>query len=836
MIVPFVWTILFFVSNNIAKADEDFWTGKVYPTENFKGNSVQLKPFNNLDFNWGKGSPAKGIPTDHFSTIFQRKINLDEGGYNLQVWVNDGVQVYVDGKLKINQWQNVSTGHFAKPIYLKAGTHTIKIKQKEISGISSLKFMLDDLMRDNRWYGMAFPKENLTGTPVLLGYKPQIQDLNFNWGRESPAKGIPADHFSTIFQRKFNLDEGAYNLQVWANDGVQVYVDGELKIDQWKNVSTGHFAKPIYLKAGTHTVKIKQKEISGISNLKFMLDDLMRDNRWYGMAFPKENLTGTPVLLGYKPQIPDLNFNWGRESPAKGIPADHFSTIFQRKFNLDEGAYNLQVWANDGVQVYVDGELKIDQWKNVSTGHFAKPIYLKAGTHTIKIKQKEISGISNLKFMLDDLLRDNRWYGMVFPKDNLTGSPVLLGYKPQIPYLDFNWGYGSPAGGIPSNHFSAVFQRKINIEKNGSYVLNAKANDGVRVYVDGKRMIDSWIPSNNRLRTRTINLSKGTHVVRVEYKEITEAAALKFDIKKPGPNYIYRYTNYDLTVDQMINKQMELKNPGPQTDVRFNAYVSSDAIDSNGRVNGDWNVRSGPGTNYDKVDLLHNGETVSVVSGENDWYEIRYLLGGWENATYNETSYYINPNNFSVKSDAYFQFLKLSESAQLNADEVNQKILGDKGILKGRAHAFIQAGEEFHVNEIYLISHALLETGNGESALANGVYSHGKKVYNMYGIGARDSCPIDCGAEYAYEHGWFSPDSAIIGGAEFIAESYISKGQDTLYKMRWNPANPAAHQYATDIGWAVKQTSKIDKLYNLLESYTLVFDVPRYKVFGLKME
>src|SRR5699024_11256103 len=57
--------------------------------------------------------------------------------------------------------------------------------------------------------------------------------------------------------------------------------------------------------------------------------------------------------------------------------------------------------------------------------------------------------------------------------------------------------------------------------------------------------------------------------------------------------------------------------------------------------------------------------------------------------------------------------------------------------------------------------------------------------------------------------GWFTPQDAIVGGAEFIGEKYISVGQDTLYKMRWNPANPATHQYATDAGWAVKQTGNI---------------------------
>ncbi|SUJ93207.1 Bifunctional autolysin [Staphylococcus aureus] len=43
---------------------------------------------------------------------------------------------------------------------------------------------------------------------------------------------------------------------------------------------------------------------------------------------------------------------------------------------------------------------------------------------------------------------------------------------------------------------------------------------------------------------------------------------------------------------------------------------------------------------------------------------------------------------------------------------------------------------------------------------------------------------------------------AIVGGAKFIGNSYVKAGQNTLYKMRWNPAHPGTHQYATDVDWA----------------------------------
>src|SRR5690606_23424240 len=123
----------------------------------------------------------------------------------------------------------------------------------------------------------------------------------------------------------------------------------------------------------------------------------------------------------------------------------------------------------------------------------------------------------------------------------------------------------------------------------------------------------------------------------------------------------------------------------------------------------------------------------------------------------------------------------------LSAKEVNEKILNNKGNLTGMAQAFIDAGRQYNINEAYLIAHALHETGNGKSALASGIPvdkngkvtrdSNGKIVensqtahivYNMYGYGANDSCPIDCGAKYAFDRGWFTLSESIIGGASSI--------------------------------------------------------------------
>ena len=311
----------------------------------------------------------------------------------------------------------------------------------------------------------------------------------------------------------------------------------------------------------------------------------------------------------------------------------------------------------------------------------------------------------------------------------------------------------------------------------------------------------------------------------------------------PGHNINTVYTEYNITIEELTNIQMQAN---PQTDQKYNTYIREDALKTNSQTNptsgvvqgSGWRARGGAGTDFWTVGKVNKGETLrikSIVKGTdgNNWYEIDYNRS-WVNASPEDVAYHLEPNNFIQNPVSSFQFLKLSETTGLEQFEVNERILAGKGILQGHAATFIAASEKYGVNDMYLISHALLETGNGKSQLANGVEINGKTVYNMFGIGAYDGSAVESGAKFAFEHGWFSPVEAIIGGAEFIASGYISKGQDTIYKMRWNPeaaeaTGVATHQYATDIGWATKQVKQIHNLYSLLDSYKITLELPLYK-------
>lgn len=244
----------------------------------------------------------------------------------------------------------------------------------------------------------------------------------------------------------------------------------------------------------------------------------------------------------------------------------------------------------------------------------------------------------------------------------------------------------------------------------------------------------------------------------------------------------------------------------------------------------------------DKTTVSHiygtaNKGTQFIVLEEDNsgWY--RLSIGDWRHAMASDVKQYLNPIPFVNDEKQRLQFMDLTRLTDITVTTLNQYLAG-KGILANQGKAFIDAGKKYGINEVYLTAHTLLETGHGTSTLAKGVLYNGKTVYNMYGVGAFDHCPTECGAQRAYEEGWFTPYDAIVGGAAYISDRYLGGNnpytvvQNTLYEMRWNPEvmatkGFAGNQYASDIGWAYKQVNAMYDIYKL-QQYTIYLEVPVY--------
>lgn len=192
----------------------------------------------------------------------------------------------------------------------------------------------------------------------------------------------------------------------------------------------------------------------------------------------------------------------------------------------------------------------------------------------------------------------------------------------------------------------------------------------------------------------------------------------------------------------------------------------------------------------------------------------------YRDATYDDLSDYMNPENFKTPEQGSLQFARLDKYQDvISADDLNNylnRYCQPGNVFHNKGQAFINAAKENNINVVYFVAHSMIETGYGKSKLAMGQEVNGQTVYNFFGIGAYDGQAVLKGSEAAYKYGWTSVDKGIDGAAEWISSRYIHSSkydQNTLYEMKWN-RSATYHQYATDIRWATSIAQKMNSILN----------------------
>lgn len=123
--------------------------------------------------------------------------------------------------------------------------------------------------------------------------------------------------------------------------------------------------------------------------------------------------------------------------------------------------------------------------------------------------------------------------GEYFDNNNLAGLPVITR---QDATIDFVWGAGSPDPLLPVDNFSARWQ-KTQYFAGGRYKFITATDDGVRLFVDGVKVIDEW-HGNNGSFSAVLDLTVGNHTIVMEYMEMSVLAHAKLE--------------YELTPDQPL--------------------------------------------------------------------------------------------------------------------------------------------------------------------------------------------------------------------------------------------------------------------------------------------
>ncbi|HZI29519.1 MAG TPA: glycoside hydrolase family 3 N-terminal domain-containing protein [Gemmatimonadaceae bacterium] len=114
--------------------------------------------------------------------------------------------------------------------------------------------------------------------------------------------------------------------------------------------------------------------------------------------------------------------------------------------------------------------------------------------------------------------------GEYFDNNRMAGAPRLTRVDRQV---DFRWTLSSPGRGIPVDWYSARWTGSLRVPAEGVKRIGVEGNDGYRLWIDGRLILDNWRKQSYRTQLADVNLPPGNHDFRLEYFESTGNARLR---------------------------------------------------------------------------------------------------------------------------------------------------------------------------------------------------------------------------------------------------------------------------------------------------------------------
>lgn len=273
---------------------------------------------------------------------------------------------------------------------------------------------------------------------------------------------------------------------------------------------------------------------------------------WIAYYFNNANLQGDPFTTRTDNNIA---FNWGVGAPITGMNADGFSVRWATDVSLSAGTYRFYALADDNIRVIFNFGLQpvIDTYTSGAVGQVVSGDVTVPGpgVYHIQVDYRDVNnnafayvsyanlatnpqgpgfpvpgvGTGSSGGQLPPTVATAPWTGQYYANGSLLGDPAAILTETSPSH---NWGQGSPLPNLPADNFSARWTSVQNLT-GGSYTVAARADDSVRVYVNGVLVINQG-GATGQTYTATLTLPAGANTFQVEFSELTLDAFIEFSV------------------------------------------------------------------------------------------------------------------------------------------------------------------------------------------------------------------------------------------------------------------------------------------------------------------
>ena len=396
-------------------------SGQYFNGPSFTGSSLtRVDP--KVDFAWGLASPALTLNPDNFSIRWSGQLEPRfTETYTLSTISDDGVRLWLDGQLLLDNWTEHSETEDAVSLALVAGRrYDLKLEYFERTGAATARLL---------WSSASQPRQAVPKTQLYPAAAPPAPPANAapSVSLTGPAAGstYAAPAIVPLSASASDSDGSVSRVEFFAN-GTLVATDTNAPYAySWENVPPGN-----YTLTARATDDDGAATTSGATPITVSTPPPPPSGSGtglYAQYFDAPDFSGTPTSrLDTR-----VDFAWGLGSPAPGVSADDFTVRWtgelQARFSE---TYTLSTISDDGVRVWLDGQLRIDNWSEHAETEDSASVPLVAGRrYALKIEYFEQGGAATARLL---------WSAASQPKQVVPPSQL---YPAQSP---------PPANGPPS--------------------------------------------------------------------------------------------------------------------------------------------------------------------------------------------------------------------------------------------------------------------------------------------------------------------------------------------------------------------------------------------------
>lgn len=250
-------------------------------------------------------------------------------------------------------------------------------------------------------------------------------------------------------------------------------------------------------------------------------------------------------------RAPRVDALWGQGGPGPGLPVDNFSVRWTGWLRPPiAGEYKLAVMCDDSARVWIDRELVLDPWMarwlrrdESRLALTTEPLPIQVDYHergggayislrwTVPGTNEEIVIPESVFFLTREAAQAAKPSQSAAVPRGALKAELFRGGGLQIPLrtrwdrrIDQFWHFGPPADDMPSDQFSIRWTGKLKAPAPGRYRLILCSDDGARLWLDGRPLIDSWTPNNVRRNEVDVELSDAPADLKIEYFEYEHMA------------------------------------------------------------------------------------------------------------------------------------------------------------------------------------------------------------------------------------------------------------------------------------------------------------------------